>query len=222
MNFEMRRIKDKLLEMGGFVERAVEVATGALLARSHLPLTEVFELEEKINASQVEVDELCLWLLARQAPVAADLRWVLAVVKMNSDLERMGDQATNISYNTQEYLRKTPIEPFPEFGAMSATVQQMVRKSLDALMRQDLPLAEEVLQSDDVVDTLKNQIFHQLRLQMEKDPQTVGPGLDLILIARNLERLGDHATNIAEDVIFAFTGEDIRHNLNQGSKEGRS
>jgi phosphate transport system protein len=215
VNQELRRIKDKLLAMGGFVERAVEEATQALIQRSHMRLTEVFELEEKINTSQVEVDELCLWLLARQAPVAADLRWVLAVIKINSDLERMGDQAVNIAYNTQDYLKQEPVVPFPELGRMADLVKVMVRKALDAFMRQDLQLAEEVLKSDDDVDILKNQIFRMLQLYIQSHPQHVGPALDLILIARNLERLGDHATNIAEDVIFAFTGEDVRHNLKE-------
>ena len=215
VNHELRRIKDKLLAMGGYVEKSIEEATQALITKSAFRLAAVFDLEEKINSSHIEVDELCLWILARQAPVAADLRWVLAVIKINSDLERMGDQATNIAYNTQEYLKQDPIVPFPDLARMASLVQAMVRKSLDALMRQDLELAQEVLKSDDDVDMLKNQVFKLICMHLENHPKSVQPGLDLILIARNLERIGDHATNIAENVIFAFTGEDVRHNLKE-------
>ena len=215
VHHELRQIKDKLLSMGGYVERAVEEATQALITRSHLRLGQVFELEEKINVCHVEVDELCLWVLARQAPVAADLRLVLAIIKINADLERMGDQATNIAYNTQDYLKREPVVPFPDLEKMASLVKVMVRKSLDAFMRQDLQLAEEVLSSDDEVDLLKNQSFRGLAAHIQSHPQQVESCLDLILIARNLERLGDHATNIAEDVIFAFTGEDIRHKFKE-------
>ncbi|MGZ3685698.1 MAG: phosphate signaling complex protein PhoU, partial [Bdellovibrionota bacterium] len=150
-------------------------------------------------------------LLARQSPLAADLRLVIAILKISTDLERMGDQAVNISYNAKDYLEGEPVKDLVDIPRMAKEVKAMVRDALDAFVRQDRTLAEEVLLKDDVVDNLKDKVFHELIAYMTRTPTNIKQALDLILIARNLERLGDHATNIAEDVIFAVTGDDIRH-----------
>ncbi len=208
---ELQQLKEKILAMGGYVEVAIQEATRALIERAPQRLAKVYEVEAKINQAHMEVDEMCMRLLARQAPVAADLRLVLAVVKVNADLERMGDQAVNISHNTKDYLAQPALMPVPPIEEMSAAVTVMVKGALDAFMHQDAVLADSVLKQDDVVDDFKNEIFRSLIARMKSAPHSIDACLDLILIARNLERLGDHATNIAEDAIFAYTGQDIRH-----------
>jgi phosphate transport system protein len=208
---EIQELKERILAMGGYVELAIQEATEALIQRAPGRLIRVHELEQKINKAHIEVDEKCLGLLARQAPVATDLRMVLAIIKINTDLERMGDQATNIAHNTKDYLSQPPLTPFPEIEPMARAMTSMVKDSLDAFMRQDSQLADQVLERDDVVDNYKNEIFRSLATAMKSSPDLVDSALDIILVARNLERLGDHATNIAEDAIFAYTGKDIRH-----------
>jgi len=211
---ELKDLKEQILRMGGHVEQAVELATQALIQRQPSMFKQVHDLEAKINREHMEVDESCLQLLARQSPLAADLRLVIAVLKISTDLERMGDQAVNISYNAKDYLECEPIKELVDIPRMASEVRVMVRESLDAFVKQDRGMAEAVLLKDDVVDELKDKVFHELVEYMSKNPTNIEPALDLILIARNLERLGDHATNIAEDVIFAVTGDDIRHGGN--------
>lgn len=208
---ELRLLQDEILSMGGCVESALEHAASALLQRQIDRLAQVHELEKKINFSHIKVDEMCLKLLARQSPLAKDLRLILAMIKINADLERMGDQVVNISHNCERNLNEPPLKPLKDLQPMMDQVRLMVRGALDALVNRDGLLAREILGRDDIVDAYKNQIFRELITQMIGDPSIIERALNLILIARNLERIGDHATNIAEDVIFALTGEDIRH-----------
>jgi phosphate transport system protein len=208
---ELRSLKELILAMGGCVERAIEESTQALIERKPERFDEVYRLEQAINQSHKQVDEACLKLLARQSPLAADLRLIVAIIKINTDLERMGDQAINISHNGKRYLNEPPLKPLIDIPRMAQEARTMVRESLDAFVRQDAPLAQSVLDRDDLVDSLKHQVFRELVTYMISDPKAIERALQLILIARNLERIGDHATNIAEDVIFAITGEDIRH-----------
>ncbi len=208
---ELQDLKSRILEMGGYVEQAVEIATQALEERNAAKLASVHPLERKINHAHVVIDNACVEILARQSPFAADLRLIIAIIKINTDLERMGDQAVNISYNAEHYLADRKIDMAQDLTQMGQAVRVMVRKSLDAFMRQDIVLAQQVLESDDEVDAFKNKMFQGLLPFMKQEPQSIESALDLILIARNLERMGDHATNIAEDVIFACTGEDVRH-----------
>jgi len=208
---ELRELKDKILSMGGYVEKALEEAIQGLVKREPDRFKAVHEWESKINEAHIEIDEICLQLLARQAPLAQDLRLVLAVVKINTDLERMGDQAVNISLNGQHYLNEMPLAHISELAKMAIEVREMVREALDAFVRRDGPLAQKVLEKDDIVDRYKDQIFQVLIDYMKKNPEAIESCLDILLIARNLERLGDHATNIAEDVIFITSGRDVRH-----------
>ncbi|HEY8278324.1 MAG TPA: phosphate signaling complex protein PhoU [Bdellovibrionota bacterium] len=209
---ELKDLKEQLVGMGGHVEQAVEISTQALIQRQPAMFKQVHELESRINREHIEVDESCLQLLARQSPLATDLRLVIAILKISTDLERMGDQAVNIAYNAKDYLESgEPIKELTDIPKMATEVRAMVRDALDAFVRQDRKLAEEVLLKDDQVDDLKDKVFHELIEYMTSNPTNIEPALDLILIARNLERLGDHATNIAEDVIFAVSGDDIRH-----------
>lgn len=208
---ELKDVKSQILAMAGYVEQAIQRAVEALEERSHGKLAEVHAIEKKINQAHIDVDTSCLGLLARQAPVAADLRLILAIIKINTDLERMGDQAVNLSHNTEHYLKHPTVSVAQNLPQMSALVRSMVRESLDAFVNSDLALARKVLMSDDAVDAFKDRTVQQLMELMKSDATRVDACLNLILIARNLERLADHATNIAEDVIFATTGEDVRH-----------
>lgn len=208
---ELKRLKQQILVMGGFVEQALEEATRALINRESERFDRVHELEKKINQAHIQVDDECLRMLATQSPLAKDLRMIVALIKINTDLERMGDQAVNISHNGKRYLQEPPLKPLIDLPRMAEEVRFMVRESLDALVKQDAALAHDVLKRDDSVDALKDQIFRELITYMISDPKSIERALNLILIARNLERLGDHATNIAEDVIFAVTGQDVRH-----------
>lgn len=214
---EMKRLKSTILSMGGFVEQAIEKATHALTARDPKELEQVHVLEAKINEKHIEIDNACLEVLARQSPVAADLRMILAIIKINTDLERMGDQAVNVSYNAEHYLEDKEVSVRLDLPKMSEMVREMVRDSLDAFLNGDTVLAQEVLERDDAVDELKNKAFEVLVPYMRQNPNNIEAALDLLLIARNLERMADHATNIAEDVIFACTGEDVRHGVGQSS-----
>lgn len=207
----LAKLKDKLLLMGGYVEKAIEEATQGLVEAKADRFNRVHEFETTVNQLHKEVDEDCLNLLATQSPLAKDLRTILAVIKINTDLERMGDQAVNIAYNAAEYIKTPPIKQLVDIPRMAEHARCMVREALDAFVRTDLKLAEVVLSRDDEVDRLKDKVFHELIAYMAAEPKRIEQALNLILIARNLERVGDHATNIAEDVIFIGTGKDVRH-----------
>jgi phosphate transport system protein len=207
----MAKLKDKLLLMGGYVEKAIEEATLGLVEARTERFARVHEHEKTVNQLHKEVDEDCLHLLATQSPMAKDLRTIIAVIKINTDLERMGDQAVNIALNAEEYMTEPPIKPLIDIPRMAEISRWMVKESLDAFVQVDLKRSNDVLLRDDEVDKLKNQIFRELLSYMLSDPKRVEQALNLILIARNLERIGDHATNIAESVVFIGTGKDIRH-----------
>jgi phosphate transport system protein len=223
---ELKELKGRILQMAGYVEQAIDRAIQALTERNPSRLNEVHELESKVNQSHIDVDSACLGILARLAPVAADLRVILAIIKINTDLERMGDQAVNLSHNTEHYLKHKALESAQTLPQMSGLVRAMVREALDAFVNADQKLARKVLSSDDAVDELKNRMVKVNTELMKREPESIEAALNLILIARNLERMADHATNIAEDVIFASTGEDVRHGAGKaadkatGSKEG--
>lgn len=208
---EIEDVKRKLTIMGGHVEEALREATEALLQRDPQRFKKVHEVEQLINKDQILVDSACLELLAKQAPVASDLRFVISVIKINTDLERMGDQCVNIAYNGLDYIKYEPVSVCPHLPQMAAQVKTMVKESLDAFVRGDSELANRVLTMDDQIDQWKNDAFHQILDFMETNPTKIRPAMNLLLIARNLERLADHSTNIAEDVIYAHTGKDIRH-----------
>jgi phosphate transport system protein len=205
---ELKRI---LVLMGAYVEKALEEAAEALLKEDRNRFHQVHEIEKKINEEQLHIDNFCMELLAKQGPVARDLRFIVAVIKINTDLERMGDQCVNIAYNGHDYLQHNLAVECPEIPQMVSDVKAMVKMSLDAFVKNDEQLAQKVMLMDDSVDLNKNAVLRRLEEWMSKNPQHIRPALNLILIARNLERLGDHATNIAEDVIFASSGRDIRH-----------
>ena len=208
---KIEELKRHILVMSGNVELALSEVTTALTKRDVSRFKRVHELEDKINEEHVGVDNLCVQILARESPLANDLRLIMSIIKINTDLERMGDQATNIAYTAQDYLGRAPLKQITTIVEMSALVREMVRLSLDSFVRGDVELARKILLKDDEVDDHKNNIIRDLTQHMKASPQDVDSSMDVILMARNFERLGDHATNIAEDVIYAVTGKDVRH-----------
>lgn len=213
---QMDSVKKNVLLMAGCVEQALDLAMQGLSQSSVEAFNAVAELEKRVNETHILVDELCAQYLAMQQPVAKDLRFVISFIKMNTDLERMGDQCMNISYTGKDYLgrkEKLPpaVQPLKIIQEMGVLVRQMVKDSLDAFVREDLEKAKTVLMTDDEVDKRKEKVFKDFTGLMKTNPEIVEAALDVIMIARSLERLGDHATNIAEDVIYVSTGKDIRH-----------
>lgn len=211
IDIQIEDLRKMILLMGGHVEKALSLATSALLSRDISLFDGVHDIEKLINEEHIRVDSACMHLLAKQGPVAKDLRLILSVVKINNDLERMGDQTVNISYSGKDYLGRKSIQQLTDIQKMSDIAGRMVKGSLDCFVRGDFEQARKILLMDDEIDALKNKVFQETMAHMKTNSEDVEAGLDLILIARNLERLGDHATNIAEDVIFAFTGKDVRH-----------
>ena len=208
---DLEELKQRLLWMGSLSERAVHQAVQAVLDVEEHMAESVLEEENDINEMQIEIDERVTRLLAQQQLVAIDLRFILAVSRINNDLERIGDQAVNIAQSALRILRHPQVKPYVDLPRMSEIAEGMVRDSLNALVRGDIDLARSVLARDDQVDLLRDQMFRELLTYMMENSAVVFPAFELILVAKNLERIGDHATNIAEDVIYIVAGRDVRH-----------
>ena len=204
--------------MGGLAEEEVRLSVKGLVERDNSVIDHVLHGDGPLNSLHIEIDNRCFMLLALHQPMAADLRSIVAAVKINTDLERVGDLAVNIAEAARRYAQLAPVKRLIDIPQMARIAQAMLRDALDAFVRQDTELAQHVLNEDDKLDALKNQIFRELLTYMLQDPSTIEPALDLILISRHLERIGDHATNIAEDVIFIVSARDIRHHA---SDQGR-
>jgi phosphate transport system protein len=208
---ELRRLEERLLAMGGLAEERVRQAVGALVERDAGAIRRVIDGDGPLDAFHIEIDDRAFRLLALHQPMARDLRAIVAAIKINTDLERVGDLAVNIAQAAGRYLQHPPVKPLIDIPRMADAAQRMLREALDAFVRRDAALARRVLNEDDELDALKDQVFRELLTYMLQDPATIEPALDLILISRHLERVGDHATNIAEDVIFIVTAQDVRH-----------
>lgn len=221
LDHDLDRVRQMLLRMGGMVEEMVAKATQALVDRSSRLCTEVIDGDNQVDQLEMEIDELSHSILGRRQPTAVDLRFLVAVMKINSDLERIGDSAVNIAQSVEQINEQPPLKPYIDLPHLSQLVQKMVRNSLDAFVNKDTRLATEVCESDDEVDGLYKQIFRELLTYMIEDPKTVSRALHLLLISRNMERIADHATNIAEDVIYYVEGRDIRHAMSQGGPASR-
>src|SRR5437660_11273136 len=191
--------------------RSVHQAVHAVLESDEALANRVLDEEDAINELQIEIDDRVVQLLALHQLMAADLRFVLAVSRINNDLERIGDQAVNIAQGSLRILRHPRVKPYVDLPRMSELAEEMVRDRLNAVVRRDAELAKSVLLRDDQVDRLRDQIFRELLTYMMTDSSVVFPRFDLNLVAKNLERVGDHATNIAEDVIYMVAGRDVRH-----------
>lgn len=208
---ELNQIKEKTLKLGSLVEGMVENAVSSLVDRdSHLAEATI-AADAKVDALEVEVDEGCIRLLALHQPAASDLRFITTAMKISTDLERMADQAVNISQRAIELNEEPQLKPYIDIPWMSQLSQKMLRDSLDAFVRRDVALAREVIEADNRVDGLKDQVFRELLTFMMEDPRTIQRAIRLILVSRHLERVADHATNIAEMVVFLVEGKNIRH-----------
>jgi phosphate transport system protein len=208
---ELEELKNKLLEMSGLVESAVYRSVLVLSEKSRDQAQEVLKNERRINQMEIEIDDAATSLLALQQPMATDLRFLTAAIKINSDLERMGDLAVNIVERALSLMEMATVKPLIDIPHMAKLVESMVRKSLDAFVGKDAEMARSVLASDDAVDDLRDTIYQELIHTMQDDPQATPQCVNLMFIARNLERIADHATNIAEDVLFLVHGIDVRH-----------
>jgi phosphate transport system protein len=212
---ELEQLQARLLEMGGLAEDRVRAAVEGLVSRDRAVIERVLAGDGPINQLHVEIDSRGFTLLALHQPMAVDLRAIVAAVKINTDLERVGDLAVNIAEAATRYLRHPPVKELIDIPRMARIAQTMLRDALDAFVRRDIQLAQTVLDKDDELDGLKTQVFRELLTYMLQDPHTIEPALDLVLVSRHLERIGDHATNIAEDVIFMVSARDVRHHLSE-------
>ncbi len=208
---EFEELRERLLWMGGLVERSVHQAMQSVLEDKKELVPEVFAGEDPINEMQIELDERVGQLFALHQPMATDLRFLLAVSRITADLERIGDQAVNIAQSAERILRHPRVKPYVDLPRMTELAESMVHDSLDALVQRNVELARSVLLRDDQVDHLRDQVFRELLTYMMENSSVVHPAFELILVAKNLERIGDHATNIAEDVIYIVAGRDVRH-----------
>jgi phosphate transport system protein len=210
---ELEALKQTLLAMGGLVEDQIRRAMRALLERDDVIAQEVIDRDRQVNTYDVEVDEQCVNLLALHQPAAGDLRFITTAMKIVTDLERIGDQAVNIAQRALELNREPQLKPYIDLPRMADRAQRMVKESLDAFVAGDTALARQVCGEDAEVDALKEQIFRELLTYMMEDPRTVSRAIRVILISRFLERVADHATNIAEMVIYLVEGKMVRHTL---------
>ena len=208
---ELDDLRNKLLQMGGMVESAVHRSVRSLVDRDELTARRVMAGEEAINRMESEIDALCTRLLVLQQPVARDLRFLTAVLKINTDLERMGDLAKGIAARALSLMGVPPLKINVDIPHISTLVEQMLLKALDSFVREDDELAQQVLDSDDEVDAMRTQAYNEIVQYMQASPSQVQAGVELIFVVRNLERIGDHATNMAEDVIYMTKGVDVRH-----------
>jgi phosphate transport system protein len=215
---ELSELKHKLLTMGSLVERSLHQAIKALVERDAQLGLQIFEGEEAINLLQIEIDDRAMRLLALQQPMATDLRLIASAVKINNDLERIGDLCVNIAQRVLSLINQPPISPMIDLPRMAALAEKMLHDGLDAFVNRNADLARSVLESDDKVDRLRDDIFQELVRFMTTHPDAVQRGIDLLLISRNIERVADHATNIAEDVIYVVAGRDVRHHIEETAR----
>jgi phosphate transport system protein len=210
---ELEALKQTLLAMGGLVEDQIRRVMTALLERDNDLAREVIDRDRQVNAYDIEVDEKCVELLALHQPAAGDLRFITTAMKIVTDLERIGDQAVNIGQRTLELNLEPQLKPYIDLPRMAERAQRMVKESLDAFVARDTELARRVCAADEEVDALKEQIFRELLTFMMGDARTIPRSIRLILISRFLERVADHATNIAEMVIYMVDSKMVRHTL---------
>ena len=207
-------LRKELIEYGALVEKMIEKSINGLLGRNKSLLVGVMEHDEpRANETEVRLDERCTTMIAQYQPKAKDLRTILMVLKMNNDLERMGDHAVNICENALYLIAHPNVKPLIDIPRMADHAISMVKDSIDAFVREDAPLARSVCERDSTVDALLDQVFRELITHMISDPKTIERAIRLITIARNLERIADLSTNICEDVIFMVEGKVIKHHL---------
>ena len=211
----LQALKYHLIKMSAIAEVMIADAVKAVVERQETAISPVHEREQQVNHMQIEIDETCLTLIALHQPAAGDLRFILGAAKTNAELERLADEAVNIVQRAGHLLKEPALKPFEIIPEMAMIARGMVRDSLHSFVNRNVDLAREVLLRDDRLDDLKLKISDELTVCMTTDPSSVSRALDLLLISRYLERIGDHATNIAENTIFVVEGRDIRHHADQ-------
>ncbi|HSM50814.1 MAG TPA: phosphate signaling complex protein PhoU [Thermoanaerobaculia bacterium] len=214
-------IRQQMLRMGGLVEEMVAGAMQALIDRDSDHAAVVIRTDLEVDALEMKIDEACNAALVRFQPAAIDLRFLVAVMKSAHDLERMGDSAVNVAEAVEVLNQEPPLKPYIDLPRLAELVRQMVKDALDAFVQRDADRAIDVCRRDDEVDALYKQLFRELLTYMMEDPKAVTRSLHLLLVARNFERIADHATNIAEDVVYYVRGEDIRHHRARTNAERR-
>ncbi|HLF57205.1 MAG TPA: phosphate signaling complex protein PhoU, partial [Thermoanaerobaculia bacterium] len=208
---DLEQIRKSLLRMGGLVERQIREAMQALVERDGARADAVIRSDDEVDQLQKDIDGLCSRMLALQQPMATDLRFLVATMKIATDLERMGDSAVNVAQAVGHLNQEPPLQPYLDLPRLAQITQEMVRDALDSFVRRDARAAIEVCKRDDEVDGLYHQLFRELVTYMVEDPRNITRALHLLLVARNYERIADHATNVGEDVVFYVEGRDIRH-----------
>lgn len=206
-------LKHKLVKMGALTELMIGDAIKVLMDRHPAAIPAVYQHEDQVNHLQVEIDEQCVNLIALHQPVAQDLRFIMGIAKTNCDLERLADQAVNICQKADRLLGEPSLEPYPVIPQMVVIAKEMLKDSLHSFVTSDVPKARAVLTRDDELDALNVKVTDELVDMMKKDPSSISRALTIMLISRNLERIGDHATNIAENTIFVVQGRDVRHHM---------
>lgn len=212
---ELEKLKGRLLEMSALVESAIYRSVQGVVEKNEELAVQVLRNESRINQLEIEIDDTAISLLPLQAPLAADLRLVTACIKINNDLERMGDLSVSIAQSALALIREPIIRPLIDIPHIAGLAQSMVRKALDSFVNREPELARSVLASDDAVDNMRTASYHELISFMESNPSQIPQALYLLSVVRNLERIADHATNIAEDVLFLVKGIDVRHHNEQ-------
>jgi len=216
---ELAQLKEDLLKMAALVEGTIRDSIAALMNRDSEMINRAMEKEDEINAMENAIDEMCLKLLALRQPLATDLRFITSAMKIVTDLERMGDQAINIVERAASLNQEPQLKPYIDIPRMAEIAQTMVKDVLDAFVNSDSKLARSVCERDDLVDGLKDQVFRELLTYMISDSKTITRAVHLIIVSRCLERIADHATNIAEDVIFMADALVIKHHAYEKVEE---
>jgi len=212
---ELAELKENLLKMATLVEETIRDSIAALMNRDPEMIKRTMEKEDKINAMENAIDEMCLKLLALRQPLATDLRFITSAMKIVTDLERMGDQAINIAERAASLNLEPQLKPYIDIPRMAEIVQTMVKDVLDAFVNRNSKLARSVCERDDLVDGLNDQVHRELLTYMMSDPKTIPRAVHLMIVSRCLERIADHATNIAEDVIFMVDALVIKHHADE-------
>ena len=208
---ELKDLKQRILTMGGLVEKMITDAIKALVDRDTELAEKIIAMDHEVNGHEVAIDEKCLELLALRQPAGRDLRFITLALKIVTDLERIGDKCANMAKRARQLNQEPPLKPYVDIPRMAHWVEQMIKEALDAFVRGDADLAAKVCKDDQMVDDLNQQVQRELYTYMLEDPATISRAMRLIYISKSLERIADHATNIAEMVIFMVKGKDIRH-----------
>ncbi|MGD0566091.1 MAG: phosphate signaling complex protein PhoU [Candidatus Goldiibacteriota bacterium] len=212
---ELNNLKRNILKMASLVDESIEKAVRALVERKEDLAAEVENQDSAIDMLEIEIDMLCLDLLARRQPIAIDLRFIASVMKINSDLERIGDLAANIAHKTQILVKYPVLKPLIDIPKMGELVRGMLKDSITALVDKNSELARNITARDTMVDDLYVQVFREVLTHMMEDNENIKTGIELILIAKHLERMADHVTNVAEDIVYMVEGKTIKHKFEE-------